>query len=173
MISAIVAVDNNWGIGYNGDLLEHIPEDLKYFKAVTTGHVVVMGSKTWDSLPKKPLKDRLNIVVSSKPREVLGDMSVRIDMEELIMRMIYMKRNALVNPVEEEKWFVIGGGSIYQQLLPFCDRVYVTKIYKDHDNIDTYFPNLDESEEWVPAACGQLLTYNDLSYQFWQYDRIS
>ena len=154
MISAIVAVDNNWGIGYNGDLLEHIPEDLKYFKALTTGHVVVMGSKTWDSLPKKPLKDRLNVVVSSKPREVLGDMSIRIDMEELMVRMIYMKRNALVNPAEEEEWFVIGGGSIYQQLLPFCDRVYVTKIYKDHDNVDTYFPNLDKSEEWAPATCG-------------------
>lgn len=173
MISAIVAVDNNWGIGYNGDLLEHIPEDLKYFKKLTTSHVVVMGSKTWDSLPKKPLKDRLNVVVSSKPREVLGEMSIRVDMEELMVRMIYMKRNALVNPAEEEEWFVIGGGSIYQQLLPFCDRVYVTKIYKDHDNVDTYFPNLDKSEEWAPATCGQLLTYNDLTYQFWQYDRIS
>ena len=173
MISAIVAVDNNWGIGYNGDLLEHIPEDLRYFKELTTSHVVVMGSKTWDSLPKKPLKDRLNVVVSSKPREVLGDMSIRIDMEELMVRMVYMKRNALVNPAEEEEWFVIGGGSIYQQLLPFCDRVYVTKIYKDHDNVDTYFPNLDKSEEWAPATCGQLLTYNDLAYQFWQYDRIS
>lgn len=173
MISAIVAVDNSWGIGYNGDLLEHIPEDLRYFKELTTSHVVVMGSKTWDSLPKKPLKDRLNIVISSKPREVLGDMSIRIDMEELMVRMIYMKRDALVNPAEEEEWFVIGGGSIYQQLLPFCDRVYVTKIYKDHDNVDTYFPNLDKSEEWAPATCGQLLTYNDLTYQFWQYDRIS
>ena len=173
MISAIVAVDNNWGIGYNGDLLEHILEDLKYFKELTTSHVVVMGSKTWDSLPKKPLKDRLNVVVSSKPREVLGDMSIRIDMEELMVQMVYMKRNALVNPAEEEEWFIIGGGSIYQQLLPFCDRVYVTKIYKDHDNVDTYFPNLDKSEEWAPATCGQLLTYNDLTYQFWQYDRIS
>ena len=164
MISAIVAVDNNWGIGYNGDLLEHIPEDLKYFKELTTSHVVVMGSKTWDSLPKKPLKDRLNVVVSNKPREVLGDMSIRIDMEELMMRMIYMKRNALVNPAEEEEWFVIGGGSIYQQLLPFCDRVYVTKIYKDHENVDTYFPNLDESEEWEAFCNGGPLAYKDFSY---------
>lgn len=173
MVSAIVAVDNNWGIGYNGDLLEHIPEDLRYFKELTTSHVVVMGSKTWDSLPKKPLKDRLNIVVSSKPREVLGDMSIRIDMEELMIRMIYMKRNALVNPAEEEEWFIIGGSSIYQQLLPFCDRVYVTKIYKDHDNVDTYFPNLDELKEWSPTKCEDPQTHFDLSYQFWQYDRIS
>ena len=165
MISAIVAVDNNWGIGYNGDLLEHIPEDLKYFKALTTGHVVVMGRKTWDSLPQKPLKDRLNIVISRQPRGPLGNMAFSIPMDEAKIRV------CLSN--DDEEWFIIGGGSIYQEFLSVCDRVYVTKIYKDHDNVDTYFPNLDESEEWTPAACGQLLTYNDLTYQFWQYDRIS
>ena len=165
MISAIVAVDNNWGIGYNGDLLEHIPEDLKYFKALTTGHVVVMGRKTWDSLPQKPLKDRLNIVISSQPRGVLGEMAFSIPMDEAKVR-VALSGN-------DEEWFIIGGGSIYQEFLSVCDRVYVTKIYKDHDNVDTYFPNLDKSEEWAPATCGQLLTYNDLTYQFWQYDRIS
>lgn len=65
MISAIVAVDNDWGIGFNGDLLEHIPADLKYFKQLTSGHNVIMGRKTWDSLPKKPLPNRLNIVITS------------------------------------------------------------------------------------------------------------
>ena len=165
MISAIVAVDNNWGIGYNGDLLEHIPEDLKYFKALTTGHVVVMGRKTWESLPRKPLKDRLNIVISSQPRGVLGEMAFSIPMDEAKVR-VALSGN-------DEEWFIIGGGSIYQEFLSICDRVYVTKIYKDHDNVDTYFPNLDKSEEWAPAACGQLLTHNDLTYQFWQYDRIS
>ena len=173
MISAIVAVDNNWGIGYNGDLLEHIPEDLKYFKELTTGHVVVMGSKTWDSLPKKPLKDRLNVVISSKPREVLGDMSIRIGMEELMTRIIYMQRDALINPDEEEEWFIIGGGSIYQQLLPFCDRVYVTKILKDHKNVDTYFPNLDKDPEWEIDTCTDLRTSGDINYAFLTYDRIS
>ena len=165
MISAIVAVDNNWGIGYNGDLLEHIPEDLKYFKALTTGHVVVMGRKTWDSLPQKPLKDRLNIVISRQPRDPLGEMAFSIPMDEAKVRVALSE--------DDEEWFIIGGGSIYQEFLSICDRVYVTKIYKDHDNVDTYFPNLDKSEEWAPATCGQLLTYNDLSYQFWQYDRIS
>ena len=165
MISAIVAVDNNWGIGYNGDLLEHIPEDLKYFKALTTGHIVVMGRKTWDSLPHKPLKDRLNIVISRQPRGLLGEMAFAIPIDEAKVRIALSS--------DDEEWFIIGGGSIYQEFLSVCDRVYVTKIYKDHDNVDTYFPNLDESEEWTPAACGQLLTYNDLTYQFWQYDRIS
>ena len=64
MISAIAAVDKNWGIGFNGELLEHIPEDMKYFKELTTGNTVVMGRKTWDSLPKKPLPDRCNIIIS-------------------------------------------------------------------------------------------------------------
>ena len=166
MISAIVAVDNNWGIGYNGDLLEHIPEDLKYFKALTTGHVVVMGRKTWDSLPQKPLKDRLNIVISRQPRGPLeGGMAFSIPMDEAKIR-VALSGN-------DEEWFIIGGGSIYQEFLSVCDRIYVTKIYKDHDNVDTYFPNLDKSEEWAPTTCGQLLTHNDLTYQFWQYDRIS
>lgn len=164
MISAIVAVDNNWGIGFNGDLLEHIPEDLKYFKQLTTGHVVVMGRKTWDSLPKKPLKDRLNIVITSQERH-FGEMTAFISFEEAISRMTHID--------DDEEWFVIGGGTIYKELLPFCDRIYVTKIFKDHDNVDTYFPNLDISEEWAPAACSSIYDYKDLKYQFWQYDRIN
>ena len=63
--------------------------------------------------------------------------------------------------------FIIGGGSIYQQLLPFCDRVYVTKIYKSHEQVDTYFPNLDELDDWASTACGPIQTYKDLTYQFW------
>ena len=162
MISAIVAVDNNWGIGYNGDLLEHIPEDLKYFKALTTGHVVVMGRKTWDSLPKKPLPNRINYVITREAKTSNEEVSY-FDMN--CIKMMMQKQT-------DYEYFVIGGGEIYEKLLPFCNRVYVTKIYKDHENVDTYFPNLDESDEWAPAACGNLLTYNDLSYQFWQYDRI-
>ena len=163
MISAIVAVDNNWGIGFNGDLLEHIPEDLKYFKELTTGHVVVMGTNTWNSLPIKPLPKRGNIIISSADRLIMCKNTLRLHMEDVIDYFDYTNDDV----------FIIGGGSIYKQLLPFCDRVYVTKIFKDHENVDTYFPNLDESEEWAPAMCGNLRTHNDLSYQFWQYDRIS
>ena len=160
MISAIVAVNNDWGIGYNGDLLEHIPEDLKYFKALTTGHAVVMGSKTWDSLPKKPLPDRTNIIISHEGNLLLENGAIRLKLEDLGLDYF------------ETDVFVIGGGSIYQQLLPFCDRVYVTKIYKSHEQVDTYFPNLDELDDWAPAACGPIQSYKDFTYQFWQYDRI-
>lgn len=161
MISAIVAVNNDWGIGYNGDLLEHIPEDLKYFKTLTTGHIIVMGSKTWDSLPKKPLPDRLNIVITHNERH-FDEMTAFIDLNEAIIRL----------KTADDECFIIGGGSIYKQLLPLCDRVYVTKIYKSHEQVDTYFPNLDESDEWAPGACSPIQTYKDLTYQFWQYDRI-
>ena len=164
MISAIVAVDNNWGIGFNGDLLEHIPEDLKYFKELTSGEykAVVMGRKTWDSLPKKPLPNRKNIIITTQTNYDSQDEHFwRLGQAKLVMK-------------QQKGWefFVIGGGQIYEKLLPLCDRVYVTKIFKDHDQVDTYFPNLDESDEWAPAMQSALHTYKDLTYQFWQYDRI-
>lgn len=84
MISAIVAVDNSWGIGYNGHLLEYIPEDLKHFKKITTNHTVVMGSKTWDSLPKKPLLNRINIIISNKGNLLLENGAIRLKLEDLL-----------------------------------------------------------------------------------------
>ena len=164
MISAIVAVDENWGIGYNGDLLAHIPDDLKRFQQLTTNHVVIMGRKTWDSLPNKPLKNRLNLVISSQPRGVLEDMSIRISLEEAKIRLNHLD--------DDEEWFIIGGGEIYRKFLPQCDRVYVTKILKKFENVDTYFPNLDISPNWTPAMISEIYTYKDLSYQFWEYDSI-
>ena len=162
MISAIVAVDSNWGIGFNGDLLEHIPEDLKYFKQLTTGHNVIMGRKTWNSLPIKPLPNRGNYIISSLEPRIIDKHTIRFQMEDAMSYLNYTQDDV----------FVIGGGQIYKELLPYCDRVYVTKIFKDHDQVDTYFPNLDESDEWAPAMQSALHTHKDLTYQFWQYDRI-
>ena len=166
MISAIVAVDNNWGIGYNGKLLAHIPEDLKRFKELTTGNIVVMGRKTWNSLPVNPLPNRTNIIITKNPiyfTTING--ALRQDLEYTVKEMTDMKNDF--------EWFVIGGGQIYKELLPYCDRVYVTKIFKDYPNVDTYFPNLDEMNNWAPAACSSIHDYKDLTYQFWQYDRIN
>ena len=163
MISAIVAVDENWGIGYNGDLLEHIPEDLKYFKTLTDGNTIIMGRKTWDSLPKKPLPNRFNVVITSQERH-FEEMTAFIPFSEAVSR--------LKHSLKEDDQFIIGGGQIYKELLPYCDKVYVTKIFKNHNQVDTYFPNLDESEEWTPATCTDIRQYKDLTYQFWQYDRI-
>lgn len=167
MISAIVAVDNNWGIGYNDNLLEHIPDDLKYFKQLTSNKMVVMGRKTWDSLPIKPLPDRLNIVIThidniNKEENVIF---CNLETAKLLV-------NDTCNSVSDAEIFIIGGGLIYKEFFDMYDRIYVTKIFKDHDNVDTFFSNLDKMEEWSPTMCSSIYQYNDLSYQFWQYDRI-
>ena len=164
MISAIVAVDKDWGIGYQGQLLEHLPPDMKYFKELTTNHVVVMGRRTWDSLPNKPLKDRLNLVITSGERQC-GEMTCFIGMAEAMARLAHVD--------DDEEWFIIGGGTIYKELLPICDRVYVTKIEKYHKNIDTYFPNLDKDSNWEVSTCTELRDYKDIPYAFLTYDRIS
>lgn len=162
MLKAIVAVDENWGIGYNGDLLVSIPDDLKHFKNITTGSTVVMGLNTWNSLPRKPLPNRTNIVIRpGTPEFDQGQSVIKMDLETLLERF------------ELDGGFVIGGGSIYKQLLPYCDQVYITKIYKNFENVDTFFPNLDATGEWVAKPIDVPHTYNDLTYQFWVYDRIS
>lgn len=163
MISAIVAVDNNWGIGYQGQLLERIPEDMKYFKELTDDHMVIMGRKTWESLPA-PLSNRFHLVLTRNPQ---NDPSLHdrwfADWKEGVNMMLY-------HPIDT---FIIGGGQIYKELLPLCDRVYVTKICKDHENVDTYFPNLDKMPEWEVSSCTELREYNGLYYSFLTYDRIS
>jgi dihydrofolate reductase len=129
MISAIVAVDNNWGIGFNGDLLEHIPEDLKYFKKLTENNVVIMGRKTWDSLPKKPLPNRLNMIVTSQIKSSAGCVLINGEYMALSLDNVILQ----LQNCDDTNYFVIGGGQIYKELLPYCDRVYVTKIFKNHD----------------------------------------
>ena len=163
MISAIVAIDKNWGIGYNGELLAHIPEDLKRFKSLTENNIVVMGRKTWDSLPNKPLSNRVNYVITRESRPSSANVSF-FDMNCIKMEMQKKK---------DYNYFIIGGGEIYRQLLPYCDRVYITKIYKDYKNVDTYFPNIEDNSEWMLTSASQLYSYKDIPYQFLEYKRIS
>ena len=172
MISAIVAIDENWGIGFNGELLEKIPEDIEFFKNITSNHIVVMGRKTWDSLPNKPLKDRINIIISNslfqfkynQPWDVIKYLSVCMPLDYAI--------NYIQTINNDNDVFIIGGGQIYKELLPFCDRVYITKIFKSHNNVDTYFPML-KPKEWEITNQSEILTYNNLQYQFLTYDRIN
>lgn len=163
MIAAIVAVDEHWGIGFNGQLLESIPEDLKHFRELTITCPIIMGSNTWRSLPNKPLPHRLNVVISHNIN--------KNSTNPLYMKMDLVKEWLLSS---EKDIFIIGGGQIYKELLPLCNRVYVTKIYKSHDNVDTYFPNLDELKyEWEVSSEGKILTFHNFHYQFVVYDRIS
>ena len=165
MISAIVAVDENFGIGFNGDLLEHIPEDLKHFKELTSGHNVVMGRKTWDSLPKKPLPNRHNLVITKDPS--IYELTNEVWFYTLRQIEVLMLKNKNVS------YFIIGGGQIYEKLLPICDKVYLTKIMVSHENVDTYFPNIELMDNWKCIEQSEIKQYNDISYQFKTYSRIS
>lgn len=166
MISAIACADNNWGIGKDNDLLVHIPEDLKMFKKLTTNSVVVMGRKTYDSLPKKPLPNRKNIVITSNPSKYdnNNDNVVFCDMK-------YIKDWLNTIKHSNDKVFIIGGSSIYNELLPYCERIYLTRVYHGFKDADTFFPNIDLMPEWKMTSCSELEDYNKIKYNFCIYDR--
>ncbi len=175
MISAIVAVDENWGIGFNGELLEKIPEDLQYFKNLIEGNLLVCGSKTYEGLPRRAFAQRNMIIISRQQNGCIPNSFTNyMNLEECIDSIkwgFYRDHNG-----NDTDIFIIGGGQIYKELLPLCDRVYVTKIFKSHENVDTYFPDLDEPEmwnTWKVTNQSEVKVYNNIMYQFWTYDRIN
>ncbi len=161
-MNLIVAVDRNWGIGCGNKLLVSIPADMKFFRESTTNGVVIMGRKTLESFPNgRPLKNRVNIVISKKQDYQVKDAIVVHDIEEAV--------NA-AKQYQDKEIYVIGGESIYKQMLPYCDVAHVT--YIDHEyQADTYFPNLDDLEEWEIAEESEEQTYFDLEYYFRKYVR--
>ena len=161
-MTAIVCVDKNWAIGRNNKLLVSIPDDMKFFRETTTGKVVVMGRKTLESFPgKKPLKNRVNIVLTSdNSYQVDGAVNVH-DMDEL---------HEELKKYDSQDIYVIGGESIYRQLLDECDVAHITKIDYAYD-ADAYFPNLDERPEWKITADSEEQTYFDLEYYFYKYEK--
>lgn len=163
-MNMIVAVDNNWGIGKNNKLLTQIPGDQKYFREKTIGKVVVLGRKTLESLPhKSPLKDRTNIILTRRTGYYVKDSSIVHSVNSLLKKLSKYK---------DEDIFVIGGESIYRQLLPYCDTAYVTKIEYTYD-ADAHFPNLDKDEEWKLVKESNEFTYFDIIYRFLTYKRIT
>ena len=162
-MNLIVAVDNNWAIGNKNKLLVSIPNDMKHFREETTGKVVVLGRKTLETFPQgQPLKNRTNIILSRNAKhEVKGAITVH-SVEELLEEL---------KKYDDGDVYVIGGDSVYKQLLPYCNVAHVTKI--DHEyEADTYFPNLDRDPEWEIMADSDEQTYFDLPYQFLKYERI-
>lgn len=159
-MNLIVAADRNWAIGKDNKLLVSIPADMKFFRQTTTGKVVVVGRKTLASFPNGlPLKNRTNVVLTKNENYKVQDAIVVHSMEEL-------KRE--LKKYNSEDIYVIGGDSVYRQLLPYCRFAHVTKI--DHAyEADTYFPNLDELPEWSLAGDSDEQTYFDLEYAFMLY----
>ncbi len=160
MISIIVAVSEDWGIGKNNDLLWHIPEDLKRFKRLTFGNTIIMGKKTWESLPRKPLPGRKNIVLTDDPRECI-ECSVTA----------YSVEDALSKCEKEEEIFVIGGGSVYRQFMPMADKLYITHVHKKAP-ADIYFPEIDPGIwEIVDKEEFKGSNNSDISYTYAIYKR--
>lgn len=162
-MNLIVAVDNNWAIGNRNKLLVSIPNDMKHFREETTGKVVVLGRKTLETFPQgQPLKNRTNIILSAKKDYQVKGAVVVHSIEELLEEL---------KQYRDEDIYVIGGDSVYRQMLPYCSVAHVTKI--DHEyEADTYFPNLDQDVDWEVTADSEEQTYFDLAYQFLKYERI-
>ena len=142
MISIIVAIAENYAIGKKGDLLCHLPADLKHFKDITSGKTVMMGERTFFSLPKHPLPNRRNIVLTDVPGKTFEGAEVAYSIEDLRMK---------IEELNEEA-FVIGGGMVYRQMMPLADKLYITHIHHSWEDADTFFPEIKDSEWALESA---------------------
>ena len=161
-MNVIAAVDSKWGIGNKRQLLVQIPADQKLFRQETTGKVIILGHRTLETFPQgMPLAGRTNIILSRDPDFKVKGADVVHSIEELMEELkAYDSRDV----------YVVGGESIYQQLLPYCYTAHLTMI--DHTyEADAHFTNLETDEEWVQTGESDEQTYFDLAYTFVKYER--
>lgn len=158
-MNLIVAVDRNWAIGKDGDQLVYLSEDLKHFKALTTGHPVILGRKTLATFPGgRPLKGRRNMILSRSPGFAPEGAEV------------FQNLPALLEAAPEDA-FVLGGASVYAALLDKCDTAYVTKIEASFPGPDCFFPNLDRLPQWHVTDEGPTLEEQGLRFRYVTYRR--
>lgn len=161
-MNAIVAVDKNWAIGNKGQLLISIPADMKMFRQETTGKVIVLGRKTIETFPNcKPLPNRVNIVMSTRADYKVEGATVVHNVEELLEEL---------QQYNTEDVYIIGGDSVYKQMIDYCDTVHVTKIDREYE-ADAFFPNLDEMPGWEITAESEEQVYFDTTYVFVKYEK--
>lgn len=154
-MQAIVCVSENWGIGLDGHLLFHISDDLKRFRALTVGKTVILGSRTLKTFPGgKPLQDRRNIILTRSEAPIEG------------AELAHSRQEAL--DLAGPDAVVIGGASVYTLLLPYCERVLVTKVL-DTPQADSYFPNLDNHPDWRAESESEVMEENGLKFQYVDY----
>lgn len=155
-MNVIVIADQNWGIGNEGDQLVYLAPDLKRFQQLTSGHPILLGRKTLETFPGgRPLKNRRNLILSTQEDFQVEGAEVFQNIEALLA-------------VAPEDCFVVGGESVYRQLLPYCDRAYVTKVQKVYP-ADCYFPNLEQDPLWWVEEEGGPFVYEDLTYSYVTY----
>ena len=161
-MKCILSADKNWGIGKGNALLVSIPSDMKQFREKTSGNVVIMGRKTLESFPGGlPLKNRVNIVLSRNGVSSGNGEIVVHSVEEALEE---------AKKYSDKEIYVIGGGAIYEQFLPYVDTAYVTRIDRSFE-ADTFFPNLDEDDAWEITGESEEQTYFDLIYTYVTYER--
>ena len=161
-MNLISAVDQNWAIGNKGQLLVRIPGDQRMFRQETLDKVIVYGRKTLETFPMgQPLDRRINIVLSSNRSYKVRNATVVHSIEELMGEL---------RAYPSEDVYIIGGESIYRQMLPYCDTAHITKIDYAYE-ADSYFPNLDEDPDWEVTADSDEQTYFDIAYTFVRYER--
>ena len=161
-LSIIVAQAENRAIGLNGDMPWHLSGDLKHFKALTMGHPVVMGRRTWESLPKRPLVGRRNIVFSQSDNFAPEGAEVVRSVNDLFN---------LLRDCDDEI-FIIGGGRIYNMLMPFTQRLYITWVHKEFPEADTFFPVIDLSEFTKVNETERMIDEKSgLEFCYAEYDR--
>jgi len=160
MISIIVAISENNAIGKQGGLLCHLPEDLKHFKTITTGHPVLMGERTYLSLPVRPLPNRRNIVLTDNPAFTAEGVEIVHSIPEA---------QALM---QDGEYFIIGGGMVYRQFFPLADKLYITHIHHTWDDADTFFPEI-KATEWqkVSEEDHKADEKNPYAYTFVEYKK--
>ncbi len=157
-MQAIVAVDENWAIGCQGGLLCRISADLRRFRALTLGKTVILGRKTLDTFPgKKPLPGRVNFIMSTTMRAAPEGARV------------FQNLDSLLKSAPEDS-FVIGGGQVYRELLPYCDTVYLTKLHAAFP-ADTWFPDLDADRGWKVVETEGPLEENGVKFSYITYRR--
>ena len=163
-MNLIAAAALDWGIGKDGDLLAKIPEDMRYFRQKTIGKIVVMGRKTLESFPGgRPLPDRINIVLSASHEEGNDGNVIWVkDIPSLL---------ELLKDYDTEDVFIIGGGNVYNQMVEYCQRAYITRINKIFP-ADTYIFDFDSAEDWTLTEKGEPKTYADLTFSFDIYEKV-
>ena len=158
-MNLIVAVYEDWGIGRDGTQPVALSADRKFFRETTRGAAVIVGRRTIEDFPgKKPLPGRVNIALTRSAEEIPG------------FTVCHSPEEAMELAKSAESCFVIGGGSIYQQMLPYCDSAYITKVQANPGS-DTFFPNLDEDENWYPAQTLQSGEENGIAYEMLLYKK--
>jgi dihydrofolate reductase len=161
-MNIIAAVDENWGIGYENKLLISIPADMRFFRDETMGKVIVMGRKTFEGLPsKQALINRRNIVLTGNRDYKAKDVEIAHDLNEVL---------ELIQDVPDMDIYMIGGESVYRQMLPHCSVAHITKIHYAYQ-ADAYFPNLDKDDDWYVEYASEEQTYYNVEYEFYKYVR--